>query len=348
MISLLLKATMKKNTILFSILILLGLSSCTNKVQQNLGERSLTNLMADYNVVPNDNKDDSDGIIRAINSGVKHLYFPSGTYIISKSIELPNAIKLEGAPNAIFKASARMSAIVYMDKPSHVTQNFQIDNIIFDGNNQAQNCLSFYKLCFPTPAILRDVKCMNALNTGAVFSACQIAKIDGLDCSKNKGNGVEFLGCNAMSIFGLSVYQNGKSGAIIQGLNDKGTSYSGGMSIYNLHAESNGNNGIELSNVTSVAAFFGGWIEANSKNGVFIENSHVNLDGVRISGKLDVGSKIYPIYIEKNSGMGKSNVIVENCMIVNDKGSMDDVYDANNDSTRTIVKNKRKYNFIKQ
>ena len=304
--------------------------------------------MESYGVSGNDQIDDTQGILSAIKAGNKHLYFPSGTYLISSTINLPNAIKMEGAPNAIFKAIKRMTVMIKMDKPSHVTENFQIQNIIFDGNQKANNCLAFYKLCYPTPAILRDVKCMNAVESGAIFSACQIAKIDGLESLRNGGNGIEIQGCNAMSLYGVSAYQNKRNGIVISGLKDKGTNYSGGLSIFGLHAEANNHNGIKLMNVTTPVSFFGGWIEGNGGSGVLIADSHANLDGLRISGKLNEANGVYPINIEKNMTSSGSNVVIDNCMVVNNKGSMLDIYDGNKNKSKVIIRNLRKFSFIKE
>lgn len=339
-----------KSSHLGSLVIIMLLFSCTKTVYvpQENGQQANPNIMdiTSFGAIANDNKDDSKAFEKALKNG-KHLYIPSGVFDLDKTLVLPNNVKIEGAPNATLKANKTMTVVVTMSSPNYAIQNFNLTNLIIDGNNMAINCLTIYKVSGAHQEIVRNVQCINAKEDGAVFRACQVSSIYNLSARKNGGDGIVLDGCNGIMVHNISASLNKRSGVKINYLEEGKAKYSAGLNIYGLHVEANEKNGIYFNGLVTPASIFGGWIEGNKSNGVLIKNANVNLFGLRISGNSLPKKNIYPVNIDKNTTPFGSNVIVENCFIVNGQSKLTDVYDANK-SENTVIRNIKKYNHIQK
>ncbi len=313
--------------------------------QPILTKHFLPASIAEYGAIPDDNIDDTDAFLRAFKEERK-LYLPSGTYDISKSLILPNNIFIEGAPNTIIKATKPMDVLMQLKSPNYAIQNLNLSTLVLDGNKKANTCLSIYKVSGANQQIVTNVQCTNAIGDGAVLKACQVSSLRNLTARKNGGNGIVLQGCNGLMLYSVSAVHNEKSGFKITNLVEGKSKYSGGINVYGLHSEANTENGISINKVLTPISIFGGWIEGNKKNGVLIQNGNVNLLSMRISGRAFPKENIYPVNIAKNIGESfGSNVIVDNCFVVNGQGVPKVVYDANA-SKNTVITNVKKYNGI--
>lgn len=336
-----------RSLILFCVI--LTLTNCSPKHEPNKVSITKTDTAIDkysiisYGAIPDDGKDDTAAIKKALSGKNAYVYFPPGEYHVSEGLKLPNALHLEGKGKVTIKATKPMEYLFYMKKPNYSIQHFQINNIILNGNGMAENCIYLYKVSGTAPAMLQNVKMLNAKENGGVFRACQVSTMQNVQSTKNGGHGFEFQGCNGLAAHSISATLNGESGIYIRGIREGEVDFSGGMNLFGVHAEGNKGNGIEFRSVVTPVSVFGGWIERNKKNGVEIQDSNVNLDGVRITNKSNKAANIFPINIAKSKGSFGSNVVVDNCFIVGSKPSKIDVFDHNK-SKNTIIRNVKKYN----
>ena len=296
-----------------------------------------------YGAVPNDGKDDGAAIKKALSGKNTYVYFPPGEYQVSEGIQLPNDVHMEGKGKVTIKAMKPMEHLFYMKKPNYAIQHFQLHNLELDANKKAKNCISLYKVSGVNPAMLQDIRLINAKETGGIFRACQVASMRNVVSRKNGQHGFEFQGCNGLTAHSISSTLNGESGLRIVGVKEGKVHFSGGMNFYGVHAEGNKGNGIELQGVLTPVSIFGGWIEGNKTNGVSITNSSVNLSGVRITNKSDKKANIYPVNICKSTNSFGSNVTIDNSFIVGSKPSKIPVMDHNK-SKNTILRNIKNYN----
>ncbi|MEZ4909323.1 MAG: glycosyl hydrolase family 28-related protein [Saprospiraceae bacterium] len=340
---------MQTNFNLLIIVIILLISGCTKIVYRDIESKTQGYMpsIIDFGAIPNDNISDTKAFKIAIAQGVKDIYLPSGVYDIDETLELPNDIRINGAPNATIRAIKSMNVAITMTSPNYSIQNFNISNIIIDGNNKAINCVKIYKVSGTHQEIVRNVQCINALEDGAVFRACQVSSIYNLSFRSNGGNGAVFDGCNGIMIHNISASLNKKSGIKINYLEEGAAKYSAGLNIYGLHSEGNKGDGVSFNGLVTPASIFGGWIEGNTGNGVVVNDANVNLFGIRISGNCFPNKSIYPVNITKNKTPFGSNVVVENCFIVNGQSELVDVFNANKPDN-VVIRNVKKYNHIQK
>lgn len=335
---------MKKQLQYLFFLVITLLTGCTKTVYVST-DSGASNSIAKFGAIPNDAKDDTDAIIRALKGKDRTINLPAGTFLISKSITIPNDFIIVGSSNTILKATKKIDNIFNL-RGDYSIQNVHIENIIFDGNKKAINCLLFYKASFNSPSTLENCRFKNAVESGAVFKACQTSSYHNLRASKNGKHGFEFLGCNALRIFSLSTVHNKKDGLYIsrfkEVLSGKNINFSGGLEIFSLHSEHNDGNGCTVNDLQTMVIVFGGWVEGNLRDGFSIKSSSVFLTGVRMSPRpLKTLKGCYSVHVFKSRI--SSDVSVNNCFINSGANNWHDVVDENN-SKNTVVKDLHRFN----
>ena len=309
--------------IVFFIFLIIGLClqfSCKTKtvyVPTMSKGGNAANSVINFGAIPNDKIDDTDAIIKAMKSKNRTLHFPSGVYLISKPITVPNDIILIGSSNTTLKATKQIDNVLNL-RGDYSIQCFQIRNFIIDADHKAKNCIDIYKASNNVPSPLRNLRCLHAREDGIVLRACQTTAIYNLHGRYCGGNGISIRGCNAIRLYGCSSTHNKKNGIYISIYNEKiydqPIKFSGSVNIFGLHSEYNHLNGVKIDDLQTIANFYGGWMEGNKEDGFSIKNASANINGVRIAGS-NKGKKTKHHAVHIYKGKAPSDVVVENCFI---------------------------------
>jgi hypothetical protein len=232
--------------------------------------------------------DDYEAIAKAVKAATGgRLYFKRGVYLTSKMVTLPDHIFIDCDPQTIIKAVKPMECIITVTTPNYAVQQLNLKNMIFDGNNLAENCLRLYKVSMNNFVALEGVLAYHALNDGIRLIACQGGSFRNVTASKNGGNGISVEGCNAARLYAISGVNNKKSGIRVSSFKDSdGHGYGGGCTLAAIHSEHNAEHGVEIVNLGggNMVSIDGGWIEGNSADGIRITQANANLNGVKIIG----------------------------------------------------------------
>jgi hypothetical protein len=222
--------------------------------------------------------DDTEAIQEALAHNA--VYIPDGTYLVSSPLIMDDTTQLRGGANTVIKASAAMDCILQNNaNVAFLDQKFSIKDISLDGNNLAANGLSLYKISMEHYAAVDGLKVKNCTAEGVHLHLCQTSAFYNIrvtDCS----NGILIEGCNNAKFYNLSACSNAGYGVKV----NAATGGSGGVSIYGIHAEQNGGDGLILNNVNSMTSVFGGWIEENGGHGLNIYNSMAYITGLTVTG----------------------------------------------------------------
>jgi len=232
--------------------------------------------------------DDYEAISKAVKAATGgRLYFKRGIYLTSKMIILPDHISIDCDPQTIIKAAKPMEGIIAVTTPNYSIQQFNLKNMILDGNNLADNCLRLYKVSMNNFVALEGISASRALGDGIRLLACQGGSFRNVTASKNGGNGISVEGCNAAKLYAISGVNNKKSGIRVSSFKDAdGHFYGGGCTLAAIHSEENAGHGVEIINLGggNMVSLHGGWIEGNSADGIRISQANANLNGVKITG----------------------------------------------------------------
>jgi len=176
---------------------------------------------------------------------------------------------------------------------------FNLEKITVNANDKAGYGIVLHNIVSGT---FRNLMAANATRGGMVIEGCQTAHFNHIFGYFNGGFGILISSCNGAHFFHVTAAQNSGDGIIIVGDQDAVTSHevalypsekrllgSGGVWIFGLNSEGNGNDsvgsseshkapssqrghGIVLYKLKGGAHIYGGWIEGNRGDGIYIED----------------------------------------------------------------------------
>lgn len=237
--------------------------------------------LSDYNhlVVANDW---GVAINQALNDAqFKILRVPSGIYETSIKLTMRDTVQMVCDSGTVFKATAAMTYVLEVLVTGYTTQQMCINNLILDGDNIATNGAYFYRISMTSFSAVDGMVARNCLNDGFIFYECQGGAFYNMKALSNGGKGYEITACNNAKFYNIAANANAGDGITIVGVTGVG---SGSIHIYGMYAENNSGHGLVLTDVTSEAAIYGGWVEANDLDGVVVNSSQCYVSGLKIIG----------------------------------------------------------------
>lgn len=176
---------------------------------------------------------------------------------------------------------------------------FNLEKITVNANDKAGYGIVLHNI---TSGTFRNLMAANATRGGMVIEGCQTAHFNHIFGYFNGGFGILISSCNGAHFFHVTATQNSGDGIIIVGNKLFETGHevdlypgeeriqgSGGVWIFGLNSEGNGNDsvgsseshkapspqrghGIVLYKLNGGAHIYGGWIEGNRGDGIYIED----------------------------------------------------------------------------
>lgn len=134
------------------------------------------------------NPDESEGIQKALSSGVSEIYVPSGTYNLQVVLRIPSNTTLIASKNAIFRRNGTLTALIINDSAGTTGGYTANENITISGGQWQANFLDFpstqgslISFAHCTNIKVEDVVCIEMVNgAGVRLSGCKDCLV--LDC----------------------------------------------------------------------------------------------------------------------------------------------------------------------
>lgn len=272
--------------------------------------------------------DDTSAILAAMaaNWG-KHIYFPSGTYLITQSLTITDDITIEGDYDTIIRAGASMS---YVLGGSTAWKRLTLRSLQIDANDLATYGLDLYYTLLSS--VIEQVHIYDAVSDGVRMRSCMAMEVRDSYSYSNGGHGWDMLGCSATTMISCRAGTNTGDGFYIATLTINATTYQAGMYLYGLSSETNSGHGIELVDIQNPFYLSGAWIEANTLDGIRADDSVGTVTGCRVSG-LGTGTN-YAIHLVGDT-VQKSGVVVINNKMASIPPGGDENYHSAKDDTGT-------------
>ena len=267
-------------------------------------------------------------------------FIPAGTYTTAVAITMPAAVSLYGEHGSIIQATAALTNLLSNEATGLL---IRLSGIQLDGNGFAQTCLELENVNNHNDGIF-GIECDNALADGIILTRCQGGTFQGMWSHNNGGAGIVLQGCNAASVWGIRANANAGDGVQITNYFDA-INYSGGHQNLSLLSEGNGGHGVLCQDLNSLMRLQGGWVEANTLDGVRGDNCTLTqIIGMRISGAgsdtnraillADTGSGPYVV---RDNFVARSSGNVNYAVVDDQNANVNSVIETNYDGSFVLL-----------
>lgn len=252
--------------------------------------------------------DNNTDCLQAFNTAVNNfvcIKLLGGTYLVSDTLNIPDYCSIYGGVNTVITTNNNINYLLYVERSSYQRNKVRWNNFTIDCNNKANYGIYAKNITNNATAFLQNIDIFNAVTCGLHLETCQLINLYNVLVSSSGDKGIVINGCNNARIYNISAIQCEGDGITIT----KTSSYSGHLFIFGIYSENNKGNGVYIDNINhGMSLISGGWIEGNTKDGIYINTSTFLIQGIRITG---VGSN-------DNRGL----------RIIGDKTQVDNVYVA--------------------
>ena len=262
--------------------VLAGAAVVKNKEPQM--ESAVLNVK-DFGAVGDGKADDTQAIQAAINKGIQAgtgVYIPRGTYMTSKTIEIP--LRSYALTRALRISSdwATIMAAKEMDSCMHVNAGawLTIERVVLNGNNLAKHGFAAFKISGKA-ALVQQLAVMGATSHGIVLEKCQGSTYRSCTSRHNGGDGWRLIDCNAAHFDSCVGFANAGNGFTIVAKD-----FSAGCMLTSFWSEKNKGHGVDVGpKVISPVLLRDAWIEGNGLDGVRIGGVDAVLNGLGVTGR---------------------------------------------------------------
>jgi len=235
--------------------------------------------------------DDTEAVARAISEGMttgKTVYFPKGTYMISKPIRITAhgfSMRGDGPQHSVIKAAAEMDRLLYLRGSGIV-----ISRLMLHAGGKAVYGLHAFHLN-EQDSRLEFLRVVQAKSHGFFLDHSQCMEVANSVAQGNGGDGFHITDCNATTIRHCRAIENSE-----RGFHVTTTDLSGGCYLLQCDAELNGMEGLFIESTHGTPTVVQKmWCETNNPTGsgdnlydaVRIVSRSVVMAGCRISTRGD-------------------------------------------------------------